>query len=280
MKPDAAVAVPSEHLEVAGRARDLIGEMRELVRYAPLLQNLVGKQLKLKYRGSALGFVWSLLNPLSMVLVYTIVFRYVMRFPVPNYALFLVAGVIHWEFFSAATAESTAAIIQNRDLIKKINFPRLILPASLVVFELIQLALAFLAFMFIYLILGGSFWWGHLLYPVALLVQFVFVLGVAALISASTVFLRDLQHLVQIALRLLFWLTPIIYPLSSVPEHTVPYFQLNPMTSYVVIYRDLLYERTWPDLSSWLLAIGFAVVSLVGGILVFSCLSPRFAEEV
>jgi ABC-type polysaccharide/polyol phosphate export permease len=215
-----------------------------------------------------------------MVLVYTIVFSYVMRFPVENYALFLVAGVIHWEFFSTATSSATRAIIEDRELIRKVDFPKIILPASLVVFELIQLILAFVAFMLIYLVLGGSFWWGQLLYPVALLLQFAFVVGIAALISAATVFLRDLQHLVQIVLRLMFWLTPIIYPLSSVPPKTIPYFQLNPMTSYVVIYRAMLYDHAWPQAHWWALAIGFAAVSLGAGVVLFSYLSPRFAEEV
>ncbi len=280
MKPGAARGVPAGEIRANDRTWDLAGNLRHTLRYWPLIQNLVGKQLKLKYRGSALGFLWSLLNPLTMVLVYTLVFRYVMRVPVENYALFLVAGVIHWEFFSAATSSATGAIIENRELIKKIHFPRIILPCALVVFELIQLTLAFLAFMLIYLVFGGSLWWGHLLYPVALLVQFVFALGISALISAATVFLRDLQHLVQIALRLLFWLTPIIYPLSSVPPSTLRYFELNPMTSYVVIFRALLYDRTWPEMYWWALAIGFAAVSFSAGVLLFSHLSPRFAEEV
>ncbi len=280
MKPGSAQALSADHIQVKGRSFNIGGDLRHVLGYGSLIRNLVGKQLHLKYRGSALGFLWSLLNPLSMVLVYTVVFSYVMRFPVENYALFLVAGVIHWEFFSAAASDSTGAIIENRELIRKIYFPTIILPASLVVFELIQLGLAFLAFMLIYLVLGGSLWWGHLLYPVALLIQFVFVLGISALISASTVFLRDLQHLVQIALRLMFWLTPIIYPLSSVPANTVPFFQINPMTSYVVIYRALLYDRTWPDMFWWVLAIGFAGASFATGIFVFSFLSPRFAEEV
>jgi lipopolysaccharide transport system permease protein len=259
---------------------DPLTDLKDVFGYGALLQNLVAKQLKLKYRGSVLGFVWSLLNPLSMVLVYTLVFRFIMRFPLENYALFLVAGVIHWEFFATTTSASTGAIINNRELIRKIHFPRMLLPTSLAVFDLIQLCLAFIAFLLIYLLLGGVLWLGHLLYPLALFFQFLFVLGIAALISAATVFLRDLEHLVQIALRLLFWLTPIIYPLTSVPSNIVPYFKLNPMACYVVIYQDLLYHRTWPDPSNWLLAIVLAIVSFGGGLLLFSYLSPRFAEEV
>lgn len=280
MKPGDAYAIHFSVIRADDRALNLAGNLSGTLPYWPLVQNLVAKQLKLKYRGSALGFVWSLLNPLTMVLVYTIVFRYVMRVPVENYALFLVAGVIHWEFFSAATSSATGAIIENRELIRKVHFPRIILPAALVVFDLIQLLLAFVAFMLIYFAFGGSPWWGQLLYPVALVLQFVFVLGIAVLISAATVFLRDLQHLVQIALRLMFWLTPIIYPLSSVPEKAVRFFELNPMTSYVVIFRALLYDRTWPDASWWFLGIGFAAASFLAGILLFSYLSPRFAEEV
>jgi len=280
MKPTATQTVSADHLEVEGWSLDSSGSLRHIPAYGSLIRNLVGKQLQLKYRGSALGFLWSLLNPLSMVVVYTVVFRYIMRVPVENYALFLVAGVIHWEFFSTAVSDSTGAIIENRELIRKISFPTIILPASQVVFELIQLGLAFLAFMVIYLVLGGSLWWGHLLYPVALLIQFVFVLGISALISASTVFLRDLQHLVQIALRLMFWLTPIVYPLTSVPAGTAPFFQINPMTSYVVIYRALLYDKAWPGMFWWVSAIGFAVVSFAIGVSLFTFLSPRFAEEV
>ena len=280
MKPDAVEGALPAEAETEQWPEYLVGEFNEVLRYGPLLRNLVGKQLKLKYRGSTLGFVWSLLNPLSMVLVYTLVFRFVMRFPVENYALFLVAGVIHWEFFSSSIVASTGGVIENRELIRKVRFPRLILPAALVAFDLVQLILAFLAFMLIYVAFGGTLWWGHLLYPVVVLLQFFFVLGIAAFISASTVFLRDLQHLVQIALHLLFWLTPVIYPLTSVPAGVLPYYYLNPMTSYVVIYRDLLYGRVWPDPFYWTLALVFTAVSFVGGVLLFSHLSPRFAEEV
>ena len=280
MKPGAGQAVSADHMKVKAQSFNFGGGLWHVSGYGSLIRNLVSKQLHLKYRGSALGFLWSLLNPLTMVLVYTLVFRYIMRVPVENYALFLVAGVIHWEFFSAAMSDSTGAIIENRDLIRKINFPTIILPASQVIFELIQLGLAFAAFMLIYLVFGGSLWWGHLLYPVALFIQFVFVLGISALISASTVFLRDLQHLVQIALRLMFWLTPIVYPLTSVPAGTAPFFQINPMTSYVVIYRALLYDKAWPGMFWWVSAIGFAVVSFAIGVSLFTFLSPRFAEEV
>jgi lipopolysaccharide transport system permease protein len=279
MNSRAAAAALEENQTRSGPTEFLV-ELRDIFRYGPLLRNLVSKQLKLKYRGSALGFIWSLLNPLSMVLVYTVVFRFIMRFPVQNYALFLVAGVIHWEFFSSAAGSATGTIIDNRELIRRIRFPRIILPAAMVTFDFIQLLLASVAFLLIYLALGGGLWWGHLLYPIALVLQLMFVLGISALISATTVFLRDLQHLVQIVLRLLFWLTPIIYPLKSAPDWALPLFRANPLASYVLIYQSLLHNKTWPDPISWVLAAVFAVVSLFGGLAVFNYLSPRFAEEV
>jgi lipopolysaccharide transport system permease protein len=280
MNSSTFVSLPPPDPGAAKRFADVTGDLTNLRAYGSLLRNLVTKQLKLKYRGSFLGLVWSLLNPLSMILVYTLVFSFIMRFPMENYVLFLVAGVIHWEFFSSTISASTGAIIENRELITKIHFPRIILPISLAVFDLIQLTLAFSAFLLIYLMLGGSFWLGHLLYPLALMLQFLFVLGISAFVSAATVFLRDLQHLIQIVLRLLFWLTPIIYPLASVPDSVIPFIKLNPLTYYVNIFQSLLYYRTLPDLTSWALALGFALLSFMGGTLFFTLLSPRFSEEV
>jgi lipopolysaccharide transport system permease protein len=280
MNSSTFVSLPPPDPGAAKRFADVTGDLTNLRAYGSLLRNLVTKQLKLKYRGSFLGLVWSLLNPLSMILVYTLVFSFIMRFPMENYALFLVAGVIHWEFFSSTISASTGAITENRELITKIHFPRIILPVSLVIFDLIQLALAFSAFLLIYLLLGGSFWLGHLLYPLALMLQFLFVLGISAFVSAATVFLRDLQHLIQIVLRLLFWLTPIIYPLASVPDTVIHFIKLNPLTYYINIFQSLLYYRTLPDIASWALALGFALLSFMGGTLFFVLSSPRFSEEV
>ena len=271
--------LPSLRPQPQPQRRSLLSDLRALYRYRELLRNLVAKELKLKYRGATIGVLWSLLNPLLTILVYTVAFKYVLRIPLENYPLFLVIGLLHWNFFAASTLASADAIVGNAHLLKQILFPRAILPLATVLFQLAQFALAFVPFLLLYLPLGGHFWAGQLLYPLALLLQIAFTLGVALGVSTLTVFFRDLKHLVEVLLLLLFWLTPIVYNFTLVPEEARLFFRLNPMVPFVIVYQDLFYLGEWPSLGNWGLMLWWAVIALGVGYTLFRRMEWRFPEE-
>ena len=252
----------------------------QLFGYKELLRNLVAKELKVKYRGSALGFLWSLLHPLLLIVVYALAFRFILRIPLENFPLFLVIGVLHWGFFSSSTIAATEAILGNANLIRQIYFPRMILPLSVVSFQLLQLLFAMVVFFVVYIPLGGQLWWGLCLYPLLLVLQGLFVVGVALGISALTVFYRDLKHLAEVGLMLLFWLTPIVYNFTMIPETAQLWFRLNPMVPFVISYHDIFYLHEMPSFGNWALMVFWAWMALWVGYLLFRRREDRFAEEL
>lgn len=272
--------MPNSRMAYLSAAAESQSNIAWLFQYRELFRNLIAKELKVKYRGSIIGILWSLVNPLMIIAVYSVAFNFILRIPLENYALFLVIGVLHWNVFAASTMASADAIIANANLIHKVKFPRLVLPLSIVAFQFIQLALALVAFGVAYLPLGGEVWTGLLAYPGILVLQACFVAGVSMGVAALTVFYRDLKHLVEVGLMLLFWLTPIIYNFTMIPEFARIWFRLNPMVSFVISYQDILYLQEWPSLGNWMFMIGLTGAVLALGYWIFQRLQHRFAEEV
>ncbi|MEM4402526.1 MAG: ABC transporter permease [Candidatus Caldarchaeum sp.] len=251
-----------------------------LFQYRELLKNLVIKDLKVKYRNSFLGFLWSLLNPLMMIIVYSIAMKYIMRVQIEHYTLFIISGILPWNLFSGATIASTEAIIGNANLIKKIAFPREILPIATVLFHFAQFLLALLVFFPALAFLGAPWTPAIVAYPLVLLLQIVFTLGAAFFLSAMTVSYRDVKYLTEVTLMILFWMTPVIYHLSMVPEPVRWLFELNPMTAYITAYHDILYWGRWPDAQMLLLGSLWALVALGIGSWIFRRRQRFFAEDL
>lgn len=254
----------------------------QLFQYRGLVRNLVLKDLTLKYRGSALGFLWSLLNPLLMILIYSLAFRYIIRIGVPNYTAVLISGLLPWTFFASSCVMSTGSIVDNGGLIKKIAFPRVVLPVATVLFNFVQLLIALLVFLPILFLFfhGIRSWTVFLLLPVALASQLLFVVGVAQLLCTATAFFRDIRHLVEVGLQILFWLTPVLYPLSLVPEPVQLLLRLNPMTGFVLLYQTALLEGALPDALTVVQVVVAVVAALGVGSAVFARWNPRFAEQL
>jgi ABC-type polysaccharide/polyol phosphate export permease len=252
----------------------------DVLRYRDLLINLVATELKVKYRGSTLGFLWSLLNPLALITIYTIAFRYIVRIQIERYAVFLVAGILPWQFFANSALTSTISLMVNASLLKKVYFPREIIPAATVVFNLIQMTIALAVFLPSLLVLTGRLPWTLVFYPAVLGLQVLFVIGVAMGLSALTVVFRDLRHLTEVGLMMLFWMTPILYSVSMVPEWLRSVFAFNPMTSYVSAYQDIAYWGRPPEPALWLaMAVWAALALLVGGA-IFRRRAPYLAEDL
>ena len=222
----------------------MLENLRQLPRYRGLIQSLVSRELKARYRGSVLGFFWSFINPLLLLLVYTFVFAYVMPPPkdIHNYALFLFCGILPWTWFSASLLESSAVLITGGNLIKKVMFPAEILPIVTVLSNLVHFLLglpiliAFLIYFDAPIELAELPW-----FPVALLVQLLLTLGLALILAALTVHFRDLKDILGNVMTLWFFATPIIYYWKNAPEKIRPFLNLNPFTHLAITYQEILF---------------------------------------
>jgi ABC-type polysaccharide/polyol phosphate export permease len=265
----------------AAMARSIRRSMHGLRKYRQLLLNLVLKDLKLKYRGSVIGFAWSLANPLVMVGVYTLAFTKIMPVGAPQFVFYLLLGLLSWTFFAGSAAMSTSAIADNGGLLKSVWFPRAILPTATVLFNLVQYILTVLVFLPLMLVyyqvpLVGPM----LLFPIFVALQAAMTIGIALVLATGTTFFRDIRHLVEVALAMLFWATPIIYQVEQIPEGVRWIAALSPMTPYVNAYHAVFFYRVWPDAQIWATTIGYAVVALLLGLWLIARHEDQFAELV
>jgi len=252
-----------------------------LYRYRSLLKALVLKDLKLKYRGSVFGFLWSLANPLLMIVVYTLAFTFILGMRTKMFAFYLMLGQLAWAFFASSMMMSTASIVDNSGLLRTVVFPRAILPIATVLFNFAQYLLTIAVF------LPLMFAWYRiplvepmLLFPVVLVLHVAFTIGIALILATITVFFRDVRHLVEVALAVLFWLTPIVYELDRVPERLRLLILLSPMSPFVIAYQKLLFFREWPEATVCLVAVIYAVGAFVAGVALVLAFEDRLTEQL
>jgi len=264
------------------RARAVRGLLREVLDRHELVANFVSRNLKQRYKGSFFGFLWSLLHPLFLVLVYFVFIR-LMRFPMnlPH----LIVGVLVWQFFSLACGDAVGIIYGHASLVKKTWFPRIILPFAAVLGNLVHFFLSLavlLAFLAAYRIWPGIGYL-NLLWIIAL--QFLFCFGMALLLSSLNVFYRDVEHLLQVVIMAWFFITPVIYPLEQItgnealPPLALKLYFLNPMASFVELYRSAFLGTPLPEIAVWP-GIVVALFVFGAGLLTFTRLEPRFADEL
>jgi lipopolysaccharide transport system permease protein len=261
---------------------------RDLIRARQLILTLTARDLKARYRGSILGYFWSLANPLLLLAVYTIVFTLIFDRPggLHPYALFLFIGILPWTFFAGATLESTNVLVTNGSLIKRVLFPAEALPIVVVLSHLVHFLLA-LPILFAAIAIGVV-WadvpvgWPMLFAPVIMLLQSLFVAGVALAISSTAVLFRDLRDIIANLLNLGFFLTPILYALDGplVRPVLAKLLLLNPMTPFVVAYQDVFFRAEWPALPGIFLMTGWSLLALSLGFLVFDRLRDTLAEAI
>jgi len=263
--------------------------MRDLValyRHRQLIAALTSRDLKARYRGSILGFFWSLANPLLLLGVYTLAFTVFFPSDVAHpYPLFLFAGILPWTFFSAAVLESTTAVSSNAGLIKKVMFPAEALPLVVVMSHLVHFVLAmpilFLATLAFALHGDVTLHSTMFLVPFLMLLQTFFVAGIAMIVASASVLFRDLRDIVTNLIQLGFFLTPIIYLIDKIPSRPLrALLRLNPMTPFIVSYQDILFFGHLPGLADALLMVAYAFVSLIAGLAVFDRLRDVLAEAI
>jgi len=276
-----AGVIGGELVDRAAEMTTLTAIVVSLYAYRELLKNLVFKDLKLKYRGSVFGFLWSLINPLLMIVVYAVAFTFILRIGGTGFVFRLMLGQLAWTFFASSATMATGAIIENSGLLKSVLFPRAILPIGTVLFNLAQFLLTvsvFLPVMMIWYQVPLS--WAMLLFPVFLALQVVFTIGIAFILSTATAFFRDVRHLLEVALAVLFWTTPILYELRGVSERIQLLILLSPASPFVVAYQQLFFYREWPSAAVWLAASAHAVGAFVVGSLLFLAFEDRFTEQL
>jgi lipopolysaccharide transport system permease protein len=268
----------------------MIRRVAELYQYRELIQTLVIRDLKVRYKNSVLGVLWSLLNPLLMTLVFTIVFTLMIPSDIENYPVFFLCGFLPWSFLSTSLTGATGSIVDNAPLVKKVYFPREILPLSEVLSNLVNFLLALVVLFAVIFVSQVRLTPAVLMLPLIILAQVMFITGMALLLSTANVFFRDTQHILEIVLLAWFFLTPIFYPIKTLPESaqilgfTVDVQlwvrRLNPMASLVASYRDVLY---WGEPTGWdfyLRTFVTCLVVMVIGYLILCRFSSVFGEEV
>ncbi len=255
--------------------------LKEIFSYRQMISSLVRRDLRGRYKGSFLGFLWTFINPLLQLLVYTAVFSLILRTNIERYYLYLFVGLIPWIFFSSSLTGGAASVVAQKDLIKKIYFPRQVIPISYVTSCFINMLLSFIAVFAVMIVSGaGIYFPGLVCLPVIMAAEYLLALGAALLTSAVTVYFRDLEHILGIFSMAWMYMTPIMYDRSIVPQRLMPVFRLNPMTHVIECYRAVLYYKCMPDMKGLLSAAGLGIVFLVAGHFVFLKLQKRFAEEL
>ena len=283
-------------------AADVRAAAQSRVRWE-LLANLVRKDLKVKYKNSTLGFLWSLANPLLYLAVFDLVFSVFLRSSVPYFAVLFMSGLLVWNFFNLSTSSATGVVVGNANLVRKVRFPRVVLPLASVGFAGVHFVLQMAVFFAFLLVFYRDFIGPQLVLLVpALAVVLVFAVAMALLASALNVRFRDVEHLLEIALLAWFWLTPIVYPVAQVqaqlvPRHLFWLYMANPMTAVVTAMQRAIYRyptvieggAPHPVLATggygfylkWLGVAGvISVVLLVAGMVVFRRMQADFAEEL
>lgn len=253
---------------------------KELIQYRELLKTNIQKEIRGKYKGSFLGVLWSFLNPLLMVVVYAIVFPYIMRVKVPNYLQFLIVAVIPWNFFTTCITTGSNCVWINGGIIKKVYFPRAILPISVVSAGVINFLISCIIIL-IFTIFGGVGVSIHLLWlPVITIIQSALTLGLLFILSAINVYVRDVEYIVGFFINLLFYATPILYTADMFPERARWLLYLNPMTHLIDAYRQIFYYHANPNIASLIYIIALSLLLLIVGYMIFNKLEKGFAEEV
>ena len=258
----------------------MLNKIKELFMYRQFLITSVKKEFRGKYKKSFLGVLWSFINPLLQLLVYALVFPFILKIQEENYIMFLFTALVPWNFFSATLSQSTSVIISNGGIIKKVYFPREILPISIVISGAINFLISCII-IFVALFISGIGVSPYILFlPLILLVQCIVILAICFVLSAFTVYIRDLEYFINILLQLWMYVTPVLYSISLIPEKFAKIFYLNPMVQITNAYRDIFYYKTMPDLRALGIWFGLGIVGVLIGYAIFKKFEKRFAEEL
>lgn len=255
--------------------------INDLYNYRELLKSNVKKEIRGKYKGSFLGILWSFVNPLLTTLVYAIVFPFILKNTEPHYVTFLIIGILPWTYFVTVVNQSSGSILYNGNIIKKVYFPREILPISVNLSGLVNFLISCLI-IFIFLICSGiGFSWYILFLPLIILTEFILLQGISLIVSAVNVYVRDFEYIINFILSMLFYATPVLYS-SALFEGSIirDLVRLNPMATIIDCYRDVLFYQSMPHIKSLIIVLICSIILTWIGLKIFKKLERGFAEEI
>ena len=252
---------------------------KELYKYRELLRTNVKKEIRGKYKGSFLGVLWSFVNPLLMTLVYAIVFPFLLRSTTPHYVTYLVIGILPWNWFTTIVAQGTTTFLSNAGIIKKVYFPREILPISVVTSGLVNFLISLLIIALFLICSGIGFSWYIVFLPLIILIQYIFSLAVVFFTSAIDVYVRDSEYIINFLIQMVFYATPILYTLDMFPAKFQTLLKINPMVTIINSYRDALFYQSLPHIKSLFIILAVCLLLLCITYKLFKKLEKGFAEE-
>lgn len=255
--------------------------IQEIYEYRTMIGTLIRRDLRGRYKGSVLGFAWTFLNPLLQLVVYTVVFSNIMRAGIEDYYLFLFVALIPWMFFASCVSGGAGCILSQKEMVKKIYFPREVLPIAHVTCQLVNMLLSFIVVVVVLLISGKGINLIACLYlPIIILAEYILSISITMIASAVTVYMRDIEYILSIITMAWQFLTPIMYPIEMVPDEFLFVFNLNPMTPIIVAYRDVFYYKKAPDIQTLVQGFVFSLVLFLIGWFTFGKLKKHFSEEL
>jgi len=281
MQNETAQNKQSAVVKKTGQKESFIQTIKDIYAYRQMIYAFVRRELRGRYKGSVLGFFWTFLNPLLQLSVYSIVFSTIIKQGIDKYYLFLFVALIPWIFFSSSVIGGAASVIAEKDMVKKIYFPREVLPIAHVTTNFVNMLLCFIVIFAVVIVSRTPLNFLALLCLIPVwIVEYILALGMAFLASSVTVYFRDMEHILGIVMMAWQYLTPVLYSYEIVPDQYKLIFSLNPMTPIIGAYRTILYESKVPELATLLWALALGLIILTIGWFTFTKLKRRFAEEL
>lgn len=248
------------------------------MKYSDLLVNLIERDLKLKYRGSSIGFLWSLVNPLIMIIIYTWVFKTILKNPTPNFSMVLMSGLLPWNFFAGGLSTSVHSFTGNASLLTKVKIPKYILVFSSILFNFVIFLMMIILILIAMFFFNVPYTLNLFLLPVAMIVQLVFLLSIGMILAISNVFYQDTSHLVEVLVMAWFWLTPVIYQFDLIPEEFRFFVSLNPMTLIINLYQSAVMGT--PIYTNVLVGAAFILATFLIAVFMYKKYSNTISELV
>lgn len=256
----------------------MLERFNEIYKFKEMIKSWTKKELRTRYKGSFLGFLWTFVNPLLQLIVYSLIFPFIMKLNQENYAMFLFVALIPWNFFTNSLQGGCGLFVYNSSMVTKVYFPREVLPLSYTLSGIMNMIFSYMIVFPMLILFKVSFTWNLLWLPILFVSQGILCLGITLMVSSINVYLRDLEYLISVMLMALYFMTPIMYDISGIPEKLQKILYLNPMTGYVILYRNVTYSGVALDFRLYLYSLSYSIIILLIGYFVFLKLQRKFTE--